>query len=80
MSSITLYEFNQLPEQQQHVIVHAQATFLDVFEDGNVKYLLYGLEKFYVELAYDVPSNRITKFKTFKRGPLLDKYLDRYEL
>ncbi len=80
MQSIKLYEFNLLPPQEQHEIVHSKATFLDVVEDGNLKYALYGLEKFYIELLYDVPSNRIIKLKTFKRGQLLDKYLDRFQL
>ena len=70
MQNITLYEFNLLPHQEQHAIVHAQATFLDVLEVGNVRLALYGLEKFYIELVYVVPSNKITQLKTFKRDAL----------
>ena len=80
MPNMTLYEFNQLPEQEKHQLVHSEATFLEVIEEGEKRYALYGFEKFYIELTYDVSSNKITSLTTFKKGKLLDKYLERYEL
>ena len=80
MQKITLYEFNQLPEQEQHAMLHSKGTFLEVIERGETKNVLYGLERFYVELEYNIKSNSITSLTTFKRGKKLDKYLDQYEL
>ena len=80
MQKITLYEFNLLPPQEQHEIVHSKATFLEVLDWGSKKYVLYGLEQFYIELEYDVPSNKIISLRTFKRGKLLDKFLDKFQL
>ncbi len=80
MPPITLYEFNQLPEQEKHYSVHSAGTFLEVVEVEKFKYVLYGLEDFYVELKYQVDTNFILSLRTFKRGVALDKYLDLYEL
>ena len=80
MNRLTLYDFKRLPEQKQHAVVHTKGVFLDVIESGNSRHVLFGVEKFFVELKYDVPSNSIQSLKTFKRGSELDKYLARYEL
>ena len=80
MFRITLYEFNQLSEQEQHAMIHSRATFLEVIEEGNNRYALYGLESFFVELKYHTPSDSIKELKTFKRGRALDKYLENYKI
>ena len=80
MQRITLYEFKMLPDQEQHVLVHTEGTFLEVIQKDSSRFVLFGLDKFYVELVYDVPSNSIKSLKTFKRGEELDKYLDLYNL
>lgn len=80
MANITLYEFNMLPQQEQHRLVHTVGTFLEVLEVEDFKNVLYGLEDFYVELKYDVESNSIKSLRTFKRGDALDRYLDKYQL
>jgi len=80
MPNITLYEFNLLPKEDQHSLVHSKGTFLEVKEIDEVKYVLYGLQQFYVELEYNIPSNSITALTTFMRGIKLDKYLDSYDI
>ena len=80
MPNITLYEFNQLPQQEQHSLVYSEGTFLDVIEIDEIKHVLYGLECFYVELQYHIPTNSIKALTTFIRGIKLDKYLDRFEI
>ena len=80
MSNITLYEFNGLPEQEKHQMLHSRGTFLDVIEGVELKFVLYGLEKFYVELTYNSSSNSIVSLSTFKQGEKLDKFLDRFQI
>ncbi|MDT0554049.1 hypothetical protein [Urechidicola vernalis] len=43
---------------------------------NELEYLsLYGINKFYVELVYDIDSNKIVEVRSFKTGKTLDKYL-----
>ncbi len=42
--------------------------------EGNSKYVLYAIDKFFVEVVYDGEHNTITELRAFKTGHLLDKY------
>jgi hypothetical protein len=45
-----------------------------------MKYNLYALWSFYVEVFYDPEKNKMTKFRTFKSLTPLEPYLDQVEL
>ena len=41
---------------------------------GKIKYALYAVSMFFVEVTYDAKDNRITGIKSFVGGETLDKY------
>ena len=71
---ITLYEFKQLPEQEQYNITFNKGTFLDYLTKGNKKLVLYAVDLFFVELEYNTTTNQILKLTIFKTGKELFKY------
>ena len=47
---ISLYEFSRLPEQEQYNIFFNGNTLLDYKINGNQKFALYAIDKFFVEV------------------------------
>lgn len=45
-----------------------------------MKFNLYALWNFYVEVEYGKEENEILELRTFKRGKRLEKYIDQVEL
>lgn len=76
---MTLYEFNVLSENKK-----AEATWDGVFlmsrENGTLKYSLYSISDFFVEVAYDNINNKIVGFQGFITKELLDIYLENISL
>ena len=73
---MTLYEFLMLEDDKQYQTVWDRGIFLDAITINNQKIVLYAIDKFFVEIYYDVVSNKIVDKKTFKYGDSLDKYLN----
>jgi len=48
--------------------------YLDTYEYKKERYLLYSIDRFFVEVVYDVSQNKIIELNSFKTGYLLDKY------
>lgn len=71
---MTLYEFNCLDKEFQFDTIFRFGIFLDVSITGNVRYALYAIDKFFVEVAYDSKKNSLSGCKSFMTGQLLDKY------
>lgn len=72
---MTLYEFNFLSDDEK-----AEATWAGIFlmsrENADLKYSLYSIDDFFVELSYDPTKNKIIKFQSFKTKRLLEAYLN----
>jgi len=71
---MTLYEFNTLSENEKANAVWS-AIFLMSRENDALKYSLYSVNDFFVEVSYDNIENKIIKFQSFRTKRLLEAYL-----
>ena len=60
MRELSFYEFTQLPEEQQYDLVFTKGEFIDASIKDNVKFVLYSLFGFFVEVIYDSVDNKDT--------------------
>ena len=71
---MNLKEFCLLSDQDQFETVFQQGTFIENYSTSNLKFNLYSIDKFFVEIQYDPISNKIIGKKAFVDGELLNKY------
>lgn len=71
---MTLYEFNILDINNQMEYVNQKGIYLDNFIIDKLRYNLYAIDMFFVEVCYNSIDNRISDIKSFKGGILLDRY------
>lgn len=50
---MTLYEFKLLPDEKQYEITFTQGDFIDYYLTGSVRYALYAVDRFFVEVEYN---------------------------
>ena len=78
LGNMKLYEYKLLNDNEQYRILWNDGVLIDACIDGKVRKLLYAIHNFYVELWYDVATNKILWKLSFKQGLLLEKYLAKY--
>lgn len=71
---MTLYDFNKLSKVEQYSIAFNKASHIKSIKGERLSFILYGLDKFYIELVYESFNNTVVDIRTFKEGPLLNKY------
>lgn len=71
---MTLYEFKLLEEEKQYVITFNKGTFLEYYLETNRRFALYAVDRFFVEVEYDISNNKIINLKSFIEGAILDRY------
>ena len=69
-----IYNFKILTDHDKYDTVFNKGQFVDTVTKGKIKYVLYALSMFWVEVTYDAKDNRITGIKSFIGGENLDKY------
>lgn len=69
-----IYEFNSLCDHDKYDKVFTQGQFVDTVSEGNIKYVLYSLSYFWVEIKYDSTSNKIIGILSFVGGDTLNRY------
>lgn len=69
-----IYEFNMLSEENQYDLVFTKGTFVNSIKNGNVKYVLYSVHMFWVEIIYEDSIKKITGLKSFLAVEILNKY------
>ena len=74
MARRSLYEFKLLSDHQQYDVIFIEGSFIDVLIEEKIRYALYAVDLFFVELEYDVDSNKIVGKSCFVTGHKLDKY------
>ncbi len=74
MENCTLYQFKLLKDQEQYDLVFNKGQFLTFLLKSNSRFALYALNKFFVEIEYDVKSNEIVNKVRFISGDKLDLY------
>ena len=63
-----------LSKDEQYDTVFNKGQFVDSVTKGDIKYALYVVSMFWVEITYDAKDNNITGIKSFIGGETLDKY------
>ena len=69
-----IYDFNILSEHDQYDKVFNKGQFVDAIIKEEIKYALYAVSMFWVEVTYDAMSNKIAGIKSFVGVETLDKY------
>lgn len=76
---MTIYEFAKLT-QDKKATATLSGTFLAHREQENIKYALYAIEDFFVEVTYEKIDNKILDFHPSKTNRLLDFYIKEIKL
>jgi len=71
---LTLYEFKMLSDNEQYDLIFKEGEFLDALIQGNVRFALYAVYKFFVEIEYNSVNNKIVNKISFISGEKLDRY------
>ncbi len=77
---MTLYEFNDLDELEQHEAIWEYGVMIGDRFEGEHRIILYQLFSFYVELFYQQEHNVLRKLRSFCSTELLDAYLTQFNL
>lgn len=72
---MTIYEFAKLTEDKKATATWS-GTFLAHREQENIKYAIYAIEDFFVEITYEKIRNKILDFHPSKTNRLLDSYIE----
>ena len=75
-----LYDFLRLSDEEQYNTTWEIGKLVDQYINDNIAINLYAINEFFIEVYFDRATDNILYKKTFKRGELLDKYLDRIKL
>ncbi|WP_159474782.1 hypothetical protein [Chryseobacterium sp. 18068] len=62
---LSFYEFTQLSDEQQYDLLFRNGEFLNYSVRNNVKFALYKLYNFFVEVVYDNENNKIINLSSF---------------
>lgn len=62
---LTFYEYSQLQTDEQYDLVFRKGEFIEASEKDNVRFALYKLYGFYVEVVYDFVNNKIVSLTSF---------------
>ena len=65
---LSFYEFTHLSESEQYELIFAQGEFIDSSVNNQVKFVLYKLYRFYVEVHYDSVDNKIIGLTSFLKS------------
>ena len=63
-----------LSEDGQWATVYSIGKSLDIVIEGNSKYVLYAIDKFFVEVEWNIETEEIVDKRVFKLGDTLDGY------
>jgi len=69
-----IYDFNILAKNDRYDRVFTEGQFIDTVSQGDIKYALYSLSSFWVEIKYFAPSNKIIGISSFVVGEKLNRY------
>ena len=69
-----IYEFNISTNKDKYYTVFTKGQFVDTVSKEDLKYVLYYVHMFWVEIIYDDSNNKITGLKSFLSGDILNKY------
>ncbi len=73
-NSLTLSQFSKLKAHDKYDLVFTKGDFIIYYLKDDIRYVLYSLFKFYVEIEYNLLNNQISNLVAFDDGILLDRY------
>jgi 5-hydroxyisourate hydrolase-like protein (transthyretin family) len=62
---LSFYEFTQLSEEGQYELVFKEGEFLNSSTKNDLKFALYKLYSFFVEVVYDAQRNKVVSLTSF---------------
>ncbi|KFC19694.1 hypothetical protein [Chryseobacterium sp. FH1] len=62
---ISFYEFTQLSDEEQYELVFKEGEFLNYSIKNDLRFTLYKLKNFFVEVVYDARENKIVNLSSF---------------
>lgn len=62
---LSFYEFTQLSEEGQYELVFKEGEFLNSSSKDDLKFALYKLNSFFVEVVYDSQKNKVVSLTSF---------------
>ncbi len=71
---MTLYQYKMLSEDDQYDTVFSKGRYLDMVIEDNSKYVLYAIDKFFVEVEWNIETDQIVDKGVFKCVDTLDRY------
>ncbi|SUX45939.1 hypothetical protein [Chryseobacterium indoltheticum] len=63
--SISYYDFNNLSKESQIELVMAEGKIIDETIKNNLRFVVYELSSFSVEIVYNIDSNKIAGLSAF---------------
>ena len=73
-----LYEFNSLNDTKKAEYVWESGKHIINIKEDESSFSLYNTPDFYVE--FELKEDKITNIRSFKKGALLDRYINREDL
>lgn len=64
-NEISFFEFTQLSDEQQYDLLFREGEFLDYSIRNDVKFALYKLYNFFVEVVYYTELNKIVSLSSY---------------
>ena len=71
---MSIHQYKMLSKDDQWDTVFSKGKFLDIVIEGNTKHLLYAIDKFFVEVEWNIENDEIMGKGEFKCGVALDRY------
>ncbi len=71
---MTLYQYKMLSEDDQWDTVFSKGRYLDMVIEGNPKFVLYAIDKFFIEVEWNIETDQTVDKGVFKYGNTLDRY------
>lgn len=78
---MSIQEYEALSPDDKFRIALTEGQFMDHKIEGAISYTLYSLDKFFVEIMYNVSKNKILDLNSFVQGHQLDRHtkIDAFE-
>lgn len=71
---VTIYQFLNLPDEEQYNIVFTEGDCVEIRLEGTKRFVLYAVDLFFVEVEFDGENNLARNKTAFVAGEMLDKY------
>lgn len=68
MNELSFFEFTQLSQEAQYELAFTHGEFIDASEKDDMRFALYKLYSFYVEIVCDSTNNKIINLTSFLKS------------